>query len=90
MFVPEDNIVSNDWTLIEDKVDTVNDVGAVAQMNEAIEEVTAADVNDVHVANSRPLRTHTGVGVERIQIDFHDKGHQAKWEYNFFTNNVST
>ena len=49
-------------------------MGAVAQMNEATEEVTVADVNDVHVANSVPLRTNTGVGVERMQMDFHDKG----------------
>ena len=90
IFAPEDNIVSDDEAFIEDEVDTVDDIGAVAQTNEATEEVTVADVDDTPVSNDRPRRTNAGAGVERLQMDFSGKGYQAKREYNFATNSTST
>ena len=90
IFAPEDNIVSDDEPFIEDEVDSVDDVREVAQVHEVTEEVTVADADDTHVTNSRPRRTNAGAGVERLQMDFHGKGYQAKREYNLATNSSET
>ena len=63
MFAPEDNAVSDDETFIENEVDAADDVGAAAQMNEAEEEVTVADVDDVPFPNSRPRMINAGKGI---------------------------
>ena len=90
IFVAEDNVVSDDETFIENEVDASDDVVAVAQINEATQEVTVSDVDDVPVPNSRPRRINAGKGIERLQMDFQGKGHQSKQECNFITNSVST
>ena len=81
--------MSDDKTFIENEVDTADNVGVVAQMNESRKEVTVADVDDMLVPNSRPRRNNTGKGVERLQMDFHGKGCQSKRECNFVTNSAS-
>ena len=102
IFAPEGNVVSDDEPFIEEEIDIIDDIGDIAQTNEIAEEVTVADVDDkiteeVTVAdvddttftNSIPRRANAGAGVERLQMDFHGKGYQAKQEYNFITNSAS-
>ena len=62
-------------------------MGTVAQMNEAAEEVTEEDVDDVPVPNDRPRRINTGKGIEILKMDFQVK---SKRECNFITNSAST
>ena len=90
LFVPEDNVVSDDEMFIENDTDTVDDLGAVVQTNEDPEEVVVADVNDGPAENSRPRRANAGAGVERLQMDFQGKGYGAKREFNFTTNGTNT
>ena len=90
LFVPEDNVVSDDETFIENDTDTVDDLGAVVQTNEDLEEVVVADVDDGPAENSRPRRANAGAGFERLQMDFQGKGYEAKREYNFTSNSTNT
>ena len=78
MFAHEDNAVSEDENFKENESDTADNVGSVAQMNEAAEEVTVADADDVHIPNSRPWRINAGKGIEIPQMDFQCKVHQSK------------
>ena len=73
ILLPEDNAVSDDEIFIENEVDATDDVGAVAQMNQAEEEVTAADVDDAPVLNDRPRRINTVKVIERLHVDFQGK-----------------
>ena len=88
-FSHEENVVSDNETFIENEVDAAEDVGAVAQMNEAAEEVTAADIDDVPVPNSVPRRINAGKGIERLQMNFQRKACQSKWKCNFIANSAS-
>ena len=81
--------MSDDEPFIEEEVDIIDDIGDIAQTNETTEEVTVADVDDTTFTNSIPRRANAGAGVERLQMDFHGKGYQAKQEYNFITNSAS-
>ena len=45
-------------------------MGTVAQMNEAAEEVTVADVDDAPVPNDRPRRINARKGIDRLQMYF--------------------
>ena len=88
MVVPEDNIVSDDETFIEDESDRINDVEAEAPQDVTVEEAVVADVDDVPMTYDRPRRANAGAGVERLQMDFSGKGYQAKREFNLITNSA--
>ena len=88
LIIPEDNIVSDDEIFIEDEEDTACGVNTTAPQTNTAEEVIVAGVDDAPVLNKRPRRANAGAAVERLQIDFHGKGYQAKQEYNLVMNGV--
>ena len=80
--MPEDNIVSEEESIVESDVDTNEEYE-----EEVIEEeVIVDDIDDVvdqdeTSVRSRPKRTNAGVGAERLQMNFHGKGYGAKREF---------
>ena len=83
IIVPEDNIVSEEESFVNNE----NDI----HKENIDEEVAVADIDDVidqdeETMYTRPTRENPGVGVERIQMDFHGREYGTKREFNFVTN----